>query len=284
MAFRSPKRVRSPDGAPQADSSTLRAFSVLELIANAEAPPSLEELTRASGLPKPTVHRILGLLARGGLVQREAFEKRYVVGARVSALSLAVQMRSPARGERRAVLARLVEEIGETCNFTMLDGREVIYLDRVETTANVRLHMKAGSRVPLHCTASGKLFLAYLAPAQVRTLLGPGPLKRYTERTTTSVETLERELRKIRSSGIATDIGEYLVGSVCLAVPVTGPQGRVCAALAVHGPAPRMTLKKGYEFLPALQRAAGAISRTIAGSVPERPAAGAARPADLVAS
>ena len=65
---------------------------MLELIANAEAPPSLEELTRASGLPKPTVHRILGLLARGGLVQREAFEKRYVVGARVSALSLAVQM------------------------------------------------------------------------------------------------------------------------------------------------------------------------------------------------
>jgi len=263
MAFRSTKSGGSADGPAQADSSTLRAFALLELIANAEVSPSLEDLTRASGLPKPTVHRILGLLARGGLVERGAFEKRYAVGPRVAALSLAVQMRSPARGERRAILSRLVEDIGETCNFTMLDGREVIYLDRVETTANVRLHMKPGSRVPLHCTASGKLFLAHLPPAQVRALLGPGPLKRYTERTTTSVEALERELRKIRGNALAIDIGEYLVGSVCLAVPVSDPRGRVCAAVAVHGPAPRMTLKKGYGFVPALKRAAAAISATL---------------------
>ncbi|HSQ81281.1 MAG TPA: IclR family transcriptional regulator [Casimicrobiaceae bacterium] len=252
--------------APEAESSTLRAFAVLELIANAEQPPSLDDLTRASGLPKPTVYRILGLLARGELVQREPFEKRYVVGPRVSALSLAVQVRSPLRGERHAILERLVEEIGETCNFTMLDGSEVLYVDRVETLANVRLHVKAGMRVPLHCTASGKLFLAFLPPAQLRTLLGPRPLKRYTERTITGLEALERELRRIRSSGIATDIGEYLEGSVCLAVPVSDPQGRVCAAIAVHGPAPRMTLKKGVEFLPALKRAAASISATIARS------------------
>jgi len=261
--------VKSETGdrdAPEAESSTLRAFAVLELIANAEQPPSLDDLTRASGLPKPTVYRILGLLARGDLVQREPFEKRYVVGPRVSALSLAVQVRSPLRGERHAILERLVEEIGETCNFTMLDGSEVLYVDRVETLANVRLHVKAGSRVPLHCTASGKLFLAFLPPAQVRTLLGPRPLKRYTERTIVDLAALERELRKVRSSGIATDIGEYLEGSVCLAVPVGDPQGRVCAAIAVHGPAPRMTLKKGIEFLPALKRAAASISATIARS------------------
>ncbi|MDA8109690.1 MAG: IclR family transcriptional regulator [Betaproteobacteria bacterium] len=271
MRFRSPEFLHGAPDADAPDSSTLRAFALLELIANAETGPSLEDLTRASALPKPTVHRILGLLMRGGLVQREAFEKRYVVGPRVAALSLAVQMRSPRRGERRAILSRLVEEIGETCNLTMLDGREAIYLDRVETTANVRLHMKPGSRVPLHCTASGKLFLAHLAPARVRRLLGPGALKRYTERTTTSIEALERELRKIRSTGIATDIGEYLVGSVCLAVPVIGPQGRVCAAIAVHGPAPRMTLKRGYEFVPALKRAAAAISATmeVAGVPPD---------------
>ncbi len=260
------KSANDGDEAPEAESSTLRAFALLELIADAEQPPSLDELTRASGLPKPTVYRILGLLARGGLVQREPFEKRYAVGPRVSALSLAVQVRSPLRGERHAILARLVEEIGETCNFTVPDGNEVLYVDRVETLANVRLHMKAGSRVPLHCTASGKLFLAQLPPPQVRALLGARPLKSYTERTITDLEALERDLRKIRSSGIATDIGEYLEGSVCLAVPVSDPQGRICAAIAVHGPAPRMTLKKGIDFLPALKRAAAAISATIARS------------------
>jgi len=245
-------------------SSTLRGFAVLELIAQADAPPTLEELTRASGLPKPTVYRILGLLTRGGLVQREAFEKRYSVGPRTSALSLAVQTRSPVRARRHAVLARLVEEIGETCNLTMPDGSEVVYLDRVETPEKVRLHMEIGSRVPLHCTASGKLFLAHLPAAQVRRVLGSGPLKRYTERTITSAEALERELRKVRSSGVGTDTGEFLVGSVCVAVPVADSRSRVCAAIAVHGPAPRMTLRRGYEFLPAMRRAAGEIAATLA--------------------
>ena len=201
----------------------------------------------------------------------------------ISALSLAVQVRSPLRGERHAILARLVEEIGETCNFTVPDGSEVLYVDRVETLANVRLHMKAGSRVPLHCTASGKLFLAHscrrLRCARCSARV---PSSRYTDRTITDLEALERDLRKIRSSGIATDIGEYLEGSVCLAVPVSDPQSRICAAIAVHGPAPRMTLKKGIDFLPALKRAAAAISATIArsgsarGASPDAPTAVAA--------
>ena len=263
MEFRSPKSRSWARDSGEPDSSTLRAVALLELIAAAETPPSLENLTRESGLPKPTVYRILGLLMRGGLVQREAFQKRYAIGPRMAALSLTVQMRSPQRAQRHAILARLVEEIGETCNFTMLDGDAVVYLDRVETPEKVRLHMEIGSRVPLHCTASGKLFLAHLPPSQARTVLGTVPLKRYTERTVTSIDLLERELQRIRSSGIGTDTGEYLPGSVCLAVPVTDPRGRMCAAVAVHGPAPRMTLKKGYEFLPAIRRAAAAIAATL---------------------
>ena len=254
------------DAAPartEPESATLRAFALLELIAAADEPLTLEALTRASGLPKPSVYRILHLLIRGDLVEREVSAKRYIVGPRVAALSLAVQMRSPLRRERHTILSRLVDEIGETCNFTMLDGNEAVYVDRVETSAIVRLHMKIGSRVPLHCTASGKLFLAHLPPAAVQRLLRSAPLKHYTDRTITSVDALERELAKIRASGIGTDSGEFLDGSVCLAVPVVDPRGRVFAAVAVHGPAPRMTLRKGYTFLPAMRRAAASIAATL---------------------
>lgn len=245
------------------DSAALRAFAVLERIAAAAQPPTLEDITRATGLPKPTVFRILRLLVAGGLVQREVHEKRYALGARSAAFALDVQMQSPQRAERRAILARLVETIGETCNFTMLDGEEVLYLERVETSANVRLHMKAGSRVPLHCTASGKLLLSALSAARVHRLLGDGPLLRYTARTITDPAALDRELQAVRANGVGTDIGEYLVDSVCLAVPVRDARGRVCAAVAVHGPAPRMTLRKGYGFVPAMQDAAAAISATL---------------------
>jgi DNA-binding IclR family transcriptional regulator len=269
MAFRSAKFLEDAATDEQPDSATLRAFALLELIATEDAPLTLEELTRASGLPKPSVYRILRLLMRGGLVHREVHAKRYMIGPRMSAMSLAVQIGSPQRRERHAILARLVDEIDETCNFTMLDGNEVVYLDRVETSASVRLHVKSGSHVPLHCTASGKLLLSCLPPAHVRRLLGPGPLKRYTERTIVDLAALERELMKIRAGGIGTDNGEYLVGSVCLAVPVADPRGRVCAAVAVHGPAPRMTLRKGYGFIPAMKRAAAAIAQTLAPEGPQ---------------
>ncbi len=263
MAFRSPKSYE--DG----DSSTLRAFTVLELVAGAKTPPTLDELTRSSGLPKPTVFRILGLLARGGFIQRESVEKRYTIGQRTSALSFQVQVNSPLRAQRHAVLVRLVEEIGETCNLTMLDGNEVVYIDRVETNATVRLHMHSGTRVPLHCTASGKLFLANMSAPEMHRLLGPGPFRRYTERTVIDPAGIERRLTKIRSTGVGTDVGEYLEGSVCVAVPVRDANGRVHATVAAHGPAPRMTLKKGYGFLPALHAAAAAIAGTL---LPERTA------------
>lgn len=236
---------------------------MLEQIAASDESLTLEELTRLSALPKPTVHRILHLLMRGGMVERQSLDKRYVVGPRACALALSVQTRSPRRRERRAILARLVATIGETCNFTMLDGNAVVYLDRVETSADVRLHMDAGSRVPLHCTASGKLLLSDLEPGHVKRLLGSGPLPRHTDRTITHLPVLEKELAKIRASGVGTDVGEYLVGSVCLAVPVRDAQRRICAAVAVHGPAPRMTLKRGQTFLPAMRRAADEIAATL---------------------
>ena len=258
----------------QEDSSTLKAFGVLELVAHADGPLSLDQVTRLCGLPKPSVYRILGTLQRGGLVQREPASKRYCIGARLSRLALEVMMRSPQRARRHAILQQLVAEVGETCNFTMLDGNEVLYLDRVETTSPVRVHLAAGSRVPLHCTASGKLFLSQLTDNQVATLLGRGPYRRFTENTITDPEALQKALRRIRSEGMGTDVGEFLEGSVALSVPVTDAQGRVCATVAVHGPAPRVTLRSAMAFLPALRRAATAMAGTM---VPQAAAAPVAK-------
>jgi IclR family transcriptional regulator, acetate operon repressor len=259
--FDAAQTMRKVRSAPA--SATLRAFGLLEHVVRAEDPLSLDELTRQCGIPKPTVYRILGLLLRGGLLQRDPSGKRYAVAPRLAAAALEVLMHSPQRARRHAILTRLVEEIGETCNFTMLDGDEVVYLDRVETSSPVRLLMEAGSRVPLHCTASGKLFLSQLPAKTVRQLLGSGPFRRYTERTICEPGALERELGKIRRERVGRDVGEYLEGSVCLAVPVVDSKGRVCASVAVHGPAPRMTLKRGAEFLPALRQAALAIGATL---------------------
>jgi len=237
-------------------SAGLRSIALLEFVARAQGPVSLVEATEASGLPKPTVYRLLKSLHEHGLLQREPMTKRYSIGPRLTALGRDILKNNTARAERHAILKRLVEEIGETCNFTVLDGNEVLYVDRVETSASVRPHLEAGARLPLHCTASGKLFLSQMKPEQVRKILGPGPLPRLTDKTITDMRKFEKELRKIADEGMSFDRAEWDRDSVCLAVPVLDSSGRVCAALAVHGPTSRLSVEGARRHLGALRRAA----------------------------
>jgi DNA-binding IclR family transcriptional regulator len=242
----------------------LRAFALLEVIARAERPLWLAQIAEGARLPKPTVHRIMGLLSAHGLVAREPDGRRYAVGPRLAAFGAEVLLNANQRASRHAILQSLVEDIGETCNFTMLDGANVLYIDRVETPAPLRLNLQTGSRVPLHCTASGKLLLAMLPKPRRDHLLAGMPLPRYTDKTLTERKKLERELARIRSQRYSTDDEEFHAGVVCVAVPVRNAAGRTYAALAVHAPASRMPLTRALGHLPVLQRAARDMAKTIA--------------------
>ncbi len=243
-------------------SATLRAIAVLEIIVGADRPVSLSEVMADVDLPKPTVYRILTLLEHSGLLLREPDDKRYTVGPRLARFATEILMNSSVRGSRHAILQRLVDDIGETCNFTMLDGSEVVYLDRVETAWPLRMNLQPGSRVPLHCTASGKLFLAMLSRPQRAKLLDNLPLRRYTENTITDRGKLELELERIRRSKTSTDNEEYLTGLVCVAVPVLSRDGKPCASVAVHAPIARMSMDRALAHVPALRRAADAMTQT----------------------
>ncbi len=259
------------DAIQDKSSATLRAIAVLESIVRADRPVSLTEVMTDVDLPKPTVYRILALLAHSGLLSREPDGKHYTVGPRLAHFGTEILMNSSVRGSRHAILQRLVDDIGETCNFTMLDGSEVVYLDRVETAWPLRMNLQPGSRVPLHCSASGKLLLAMLTRAQRARLLDNLPLRRYTENTITDRAQLERELERIRRDKASTDNEEYLAGLVCVAVPVMSRDGRPCASVAVHAPVARMSVDKALAHLPALRRAAVALTRTYEEEKGDRP-------------
>jgi DNA-binding IclR family transcriptional regulator len=235
---------------------------VLEALVAAERPAALAELTSIVRLPKPTLYRMLGMLEAAGLVMREPGARRYAPGPRLATLGRNVMLNGSVRAGRRAILARLVEEIGETCNFTMLDGAEVIYVDRVEAAWPLRMNLTSGSRVPLHCTASGKLLLALLPKASRERITGQLALTRYTDATITDRRQLSSELARIRASRYATDKEEYHAGLVCVAVPVMNARERACATLAVQAPVSRMPLERALGHLPALRQAARAIAET----------------------
>jgi DNA-binding IclR family transcriptional regulator len=194
-------------------SPLLRAFALLEHIVGADAPISLGDATAAAGLPKPTVYRMLATLEEAGLVSREPEGRRVGAGPRLARLALDVLRNGQTRGPRRAILRQLVGEIAETCNLTMIDGGEVIYLDRVESAWPLRMTLQPGSRVPLHCTASGKLLLALLPAGRRKRIVDALPLPRFTDRTIVDRRRLAEELARVRRERVATDNGEYLAGS-----------------------------------------------------------------------
>ncbi len=241
-------------------STALRAFGVLEYVVKAGAPVSLDEATQACALPKATVFRILGMLHDADLLQRDPLSKRYVIGPRMSQLAIDALQHSMLRAQCQTVLQQLVDEIEESCNLTMLDGNEVLYVARVETTLPLRLHLDPGTRVPLHCTASGKLFLCHMSREQIVRLLGHGELKRYTERTITDLDQLIEHLRVVRRTGIGTHDSELFEASVAVAVPVVDSSGRIYAAVAMHAPSARMNIEQALQHAPALRRAADAIA------------------------
>ena len=267
---------RSSPAAPRAGSSAaLRALGVLEAVAAAPEPAGLDEVARATSLPKPTALRLLQTLEAAGLLQREPGPKSYAAGPRLLRLAWSTLAHARFRAERRAILQRLVESVGETCNVAMLDGRELVYLDRVETSSPLRLNLAPGSRLPLHCTSGGKLFLAALPRSRWERLLGDGPLARHTPRTITRLAALAEELGEIRRQGWSADREEFIAGIVCLAVPVRGPDGALIASLALQAPLARVTHEQSLAHLPALRAAAAELAGTFApdGGPREKPPA-----------
>lgn len=225
----------------------------------------VSDIMQHVGLPKPTAHRICGLLERIGLLQREPDSNRLTIGVRLSALALDAMMNFGEQGSRHAILKSLVEETGETCTLTMPDGNEVVVLDRVESSSPLHVQLHAGSRVPLHCTASGKLFISLLPRGKRSRLIRSVPLKRYTDHTITDPDLLEGELERIRVDRVGRDNEEFLTGLIALAVPVMDKRGRICAAVSINAPAARMNLGNAARYAPVLRRAAEAMARTLLG-------------------
>ncbi len=242
------------------DTPAMRLFALLEVIAARDQLVSLQGLVERTGLPKPTLHRMLQQLEAAGLLQREGDGRHYGTGVRLRRLAENLLLNNSRHGARHGVLRALVDEIGESCNLTALSGNEVVYLDRVETPAPLRFYLQPGSRVPVHCSASGKMILSQMTPAQRRRLLAHAPLERFTPATLTDPARIDHELERVRRNGYAIDDEEFLPGLVCLAVLVPVPSGRSNLCVAVQAPSVRLTPAKASGLLPALRRAARAIA------------------------
>ena len=243
-------------------STLIRGFMIAEKIVQAERPLSSAYLAEELGLPKATVHRIACQLEEEGMLQREPDGKRFTGGKRLRYLAISTLSNSVITAGRHAILQTLSEEINETCNLATLDGDQIIYLDRVESNWPYRIHLPIGSHLPLHCTATGKLFLSNMTSKNRHRLLMSLPLKQFTDKTITDVNELDIQLKQIAEDGVSHDIGEYLEGMVAIAVPVIGENNQICFAIAIHAPSTRRSVSELRQYLPVLRHAAARMAES----------------------
>lgn len=243
--------------------SFLRVYSIIELVVDSAWPVSYAEMSEKLNLTKPTAHRLCELLESENLIQRAIDGKRYIPGPRLRILSMSVLGSSTLLLERQLVLQNLAARTGETCNLTVPHGTEMLYLDRVETEWPLRISLPVGTQVPLHCTASGKLYLSQLASRERKKLISTLSLEKFTKNTITDGGELMEELKTVRSDRIGLDNEEFVDGMVAVAVPINDHTGRVCATLAIHGPTPRLSVDRAMDHLPILREAAERLEATI---------------------
>lgn len=277
------KAERAGEKAEERDtaSAMLRALDLLGEIARSQTPLSVPDLCARLCLPKPTVHRLCQKLEAESYLLREPDGRHFAIGPRFLRMGFDM-LRNSVSLERRGILEALVEQVGETCNFVTRVGGEAVYLDRVEAAWPLRLNLDVGSRVPLHCTASGKLFLSAIRPQLRRRILQTLPLKAQGPNTLTTGPALEQELDRIAARGYSIDDQEFLEGLIAIAVPVKDRRGMVVAAVACHGPLPRFSLEKAEALAPHLFASADKLAATLPepGVVPaDKPGAQIARDA-----
>ncbi len=243
-----------------------KALAILEAVADNAQPTAISHLATLLDMSKPTAHRIATTLEELGFLQRDVLSRKVIEGDRLVHMALNTLRVAARRGARHAILQSLADATGETCNLGVISCGTVVYVDRVETEWPLGLRFEPGARVPVHCTAIGKMLLSELPPKRREAYITSGKLRRYTDKTITEPEALRVELARIAKQGVSMDDQEFLSGVVCLAVPVRDRNGRACAALAISAAEARLTLDNALSFLPQLREAAGKFSESLASS------------------
>ncbi|MFC3447806.1 IclR family transcriptional regulator [Amycolatopsis speibonae] len=238
--------------------SLQRAFELLEHLADTGGEASLSELATLSGLPMPTIHRLIRTLVDLGYV-RQNTNRRYALGARLIRLGENASMQFGSWA--RPLLAELVDEVGETANLAVLERDEVVYVAQVPSKHSMRMFTEVGRRLLPHGTGVGKAMLAHLAPDAVTALLARTGMPSYTEHTFTDQDALLTELAKIAEQGYALDEAEQELGVRCVAVAVPGAP--VPAAVSVSGPSGRLTMEAVERIAPVVQRIATSLGSTL---------------------
>jgi IclR family transcriptional regulator, KDG regulon repressor len=238
-----------------------RGLQLLQLFSESSQGLTAKQVAGRSRLPVSTVHRFLANLEAGGFLNCTG--NVYHLGTACFAIGQAALAQLDIRRVSLPYLQELNRQTRETVHLTMRHGSVAVYVEKLDSTEQLRIYSRIGAAVPLHCTAVGKVMLAYMPEEQRKKISPQLELKRFTPNTVGSLQELEAELRRIKKNGYACDLEEHELHIRCVAAPVWDHAGLVNASLSITAPIVRMSLSRLRQLAPLIQAAGLQISRDL---------------------
>jgi len=240
-----------------------KSFSVLDLLLKKGSAMNMTELAKKLGFYPSTIHRILDTLRHWGYVEQDSHTQKYRLGLKALELGMAKLHQMDLVREATPCLKELVNQCNETVHLGALNGGEVLYLAKEESSQTIRMISYVGKRAPLHCTSLGKVLLAYLSAEERKKILGEKVLPRLTANTITDKMELEKELGKVREQGFALDREENEKDVRCVAAPIRNYLGEVIAAISISSPIFRLDKSIQNNLKEALIETSKKISKRL---------------------
>lgn len=243
--------------------SIVRASQIIETISNNNNSISLTELSKEVDLHKSTVHRILSTLIEIGYVRQNPETSHYELSLRLFEIGSSVIRNNNLIAVAKPYLKKLRDLSGEVVHLVVPDQNEIVYIDKVESMHTLRMHSFVGKRSPMYCTAVGKAILSQQSTAIVENYWNSLTPIKHTENTITRWADFQKELAKIRETGISYDNEEHENDIRCIGTTLHNFSGDVVGAISISGPIQRMTDEHIEKLIPELLNIKSAISKEL---------------------
>lgn len=218
--------------------SIIKAVDILELLSK-EHELGITEVSKLLSLDKSTVFRIITTLREKGMVDQNPRTQKYHNSLKLFELGNRIVEDLGLRRIAQPIIKELAEKTGETVNLAILDGNSILYIDKIESSATIKVDLPIGKRLPAFCTGLGKAMLAHVSNEKLNKVLETTDLHRYTVKTHLNKEEFLNELEEIRVRGYSFDDEEYVEGLKCIAAPILDFKGEALAAISVAIPSYR---------------------------------------------
>jgi len=238
-----------------------KAMAVIDAMHKGGASIGISEIDTVTGIGKSTVHRILDTLMAYGYVEKEENSSKYRLSWKFFEIGHNVLAQRNLQNMNIAALRELCEKHEESVNLGVIaTDNTMVIVNRMVPQINLVANLRLGSRLPLHASAMGKVYLCTMELSRLRELFPNGQLESYTPNTVTSFDALLEQLKKVREQGYSIDDQEVYPGITCIAMPIKNHQNVTIAAVSVSGPSSRLHVSKILSIKDDLAKACNEAS------------------------